>query len=87
MGDWKETLQRRFAELETTAREDAETEAKMLSMRGVKDANGQEHWNHTIAEPQPCQHCGLVVNVEHDCIVELRKALQWAQGNIQVVRR
>lgn len=50
-------------------------------------SDGQERVEHVIVEPQECARCGLTVSADHDCIVELRKALDFAQGRLQVIRR
>ena len=81
MGDWKRDLQKRFDDLAADVKSRQNVEVK-----GVVGTDGEERLIHHHIEPTHCGRCGLIVDVDHDCIVELRKALAFAQGNITVVR-
>ena len=90
--DWRQKLADQFNTLAASART-AEPETKVITgneFRGIVGSDGIERIEHKIAQPQRCQNCGQITREPHAskdvCIRELRAALRFAQGNIQVIR-
>lgn len=86
--DWRQKLAEQFSKLETTAARSQKLDPH-VEIKGVIGSDGQERLIHHIVEPQPCPDCGLLTDGRHSkdrCILELKAALRYAQGSIQVIR-